>query len=163
MRKLFFILLAALTVGLYAGETQAPVKFRVGFGGGFEAGNGLRLGVKQGSETVELGLGLLYDAADANLRYSTGLRYLHDLYNGRLNDTYAWTGAGVFGRSRSGAGYVVSAGAGLGLALHFGLPFHFNLDSGWRLYYDTYPHLWGDSYKKIQTGPTINGALIYEW
>ena len=160
MKKLT-VLLFFLAATLSRAE-DAPVsesRFIVGFGGGYEAGNGLRLGMKWGPDAVELGLGLLYDAQNAELKYSTGLRYLHDLYNGRLNNTYVWTGAGIMGHQRTGdAGYLASAGAGLGISLHFGLPFHINFDSGWHVYYD------GDiSYHEIQVGPTINGDLVYEW
>lgn len=160
MKKRTFICFLLATVILQAENASASdSKLIVGFGGGFEAGNGLRLGIKQDAQTMELGLGLLYSGQDAELKYSTGLRYLRDLYTGRLNDTYAWGGVGVMGHYRSGEeAHLISAGAGLGISLHFGLPFHLNFDSGWRIYYDSQ-----SLYRGLQTGPTINGALIYEW
>jgi hypothetical protein len=152
MKKIAFIFLLSLA-------TVQGREFAVGIGGGFEAGNGLRLGYKEGRHAGELGLGLLYEAQAAEFQYSVGLRYLRTLYEGRINDTYAWTGAGVLGHDREGSGgYVASAGLGLGISLHFGLPFRLKVDSGWRTFYDG-----NGSYQEVQYGPTINGALVYEW
>jgi hypothetical protein len=162
MKKLLLVLLMLGMAVSQAEEGDSPVqsrKFMVGFGGGFEAGNGLRLGMSRGKDAVELGLGLLYKAQDAEFQYSLGLRYLRTLYAGQVNDTYAWTGAGVMGHNRSGDnGRLASVGAGLGISIHFGLPFHFNVDSGWHIYDDSQ-----SIYGRIQSGPTINGAVVYEW
>ena len=140
MKKLLFVLLLLGMAISRAEEGNSPGqvrKFILGFGGGFEAGNGLRLGMAQGKDAGELGLGLLYRSQDAEFQYSIGLRYLRTLYAGQVNDTYAWAGAGVMGHSRSGDnGRLASAGAGLGISIHFGLPFHINVDSGWHIYHD---------------------------
>jgi hypothetical protein len=162
MKKLLVALILLGIAAPWAEETDSSSpdrKFIVGFGGGYEAGNGLQLGMRQGKNAGELGLGLLYDGQTAKFQYSLGLRYLRALYSGRVNDTYAWTGVGVMGHSSAGDnGSLVSAGAGLGLSLHFGLPFHLNCDSGWHVYRDSQ-----GSFTGLQFGPTINGSLVYEW
>ena len=161
MKKLLviLILLAMASEAGAAVSSSDETKFLIGFGGGFESGNGLQLGMKRGENTEMLGLGVLYDGQTAEFKYSVGLRYLRTLYSGRVNDTYAWTGCGITGHNRTGSdGTLVSAGAGVGFSLHFGLPFHLNVDSGWRIYHDD-----EDQFTGLQFGPTINGALVYEW
>ena len=159
MKKLLVILILLAVTVPKAENADSSFKFIVGLGGGFEAGNGLRLGIKQGKNTGELGVGLLYHGETAEFQYSLGLRYLHTLYSGRANDTYVWTGAGIMGHDSPGnSGTLVSAGLGLGISLHFGIPFHFNFDSGWHGYRDSQ-----GSFTGVQFGPTINGALVYEW
>ena len=162
MKKLLLtlMLLAVVVPRAEEGDSSSQeTKLRVGFGGGFEAGNGLQLGIKQGKNAGQLGVGILYDGQTANFQYSLGLRYFRTLFSGRANDTYAWTGGAITGHSSTGDhGTLVSGGAGVGVSMHFGLPFHFNVDSGWRIYHDTQ-----DSYTGLQFGPTINGALVYEW
>jgi hypothetical protein len=155
--------LAALCLATLAAAEDAPERrswtYLVGAGGGYEAGNGLHLGLGRGKWLGVLGLGLLYDDQIAEFKYSTGLRGILALYSGRVNDTYAWTGAAVHGhyRKRDQAS-LAAAGAGLGVSLHFGLPFHLNLDSGWDAFYDG-----NTGFGEVQYGPTFNGDLVYEW
>jgi len=162
MKKPRFALILILAGSAWAAEN--PVRgqawrYAVGFGGGYEAGNGLHLGLARGSHAARMGLGLFYLDETAEFQYSAGLRYLRTLYTGRINDTYAWMGSGIRGHSRKGdAGFFPAAGAGVGLSLHFGLPFHLQVESGWDGYFDSANRGWG-----IQWGPTLNGALVYEW
>lgn len=150
---------------LFAGtpwaENPAPdsLRFAVGFGGGFEAGNGLHLGLASGRNAGRIGLGLIYQDQNAEFKYSAGLRFLRILYEGRINDTYAWIGTAMHGHFRDAEeGFLSASGAGVGLALHLGLPFRLEIDSGWDGYYDS-----AEKGARLQWGPTLNGALVYEW
>src|SRR5690606_26471926 len=71
-----FLLLG--TGGAFAqdADTSGDTRYFVGLGAGFETGNGLQLGIGRGKDALQLGLGLLYDDADARTDYSIGLRYL---------------------------------------------------------------------------------------
>lgn len=142
-----------------AGDSRSPWRKAVGFGAGYEAGNGLHLGLSRGPDAARIGLGLIYTDQNAEFQYSAGLRYLRTLYAGRINDTYAWIGSALHGRYREGeSGILAAEGAGIGLALHLGLPFRLEIDSGWDGNYD------GDADGPDWSwGPTVNGALVYAW
>ena len=154
-------LCAVLLVGAMglAAPADSVWKFSVGFGAGFEAGNGLHLGLGKGKRRGQIGLGLIYNDQNAEFDYSSGLRYIHTLTQGRINDTYAWGGAGIQGHTRTGdRGYLAAAGMGVGASFHFGLPFHLNIDSGWDAYFDS-----KNEEPEISYGPTLNADLTYEW
>lgn len=152
-------LLVCLAQGLAAEPAVPGSRFAVGLGAGYEAGNGLHLGLASGKYAARMGLGLIYEDQNAEFDYSAGLRGLRILYQGRINDTYAWIGSAIHGHYRAGdAGFLSAGGAGVGMALHLGLPFRLEIDSGWDAYYDS-----GKKDAGVQWGPTLNGALVYEW
>ncbi len=139
----------------------------VGLGAGHTSGNGLQVGMIRGPHTGQLGLGLLYDGERARFRYSLGGRYLRELYTGEVNDTYAWGGAALHGnhvKDRENA-HTVTAGAGLGIAFHFGLPFRFFMDSGFALSRERQEKHIGITGVTVDRrfGPVINGGVLYAW
>ncbi len=146
----------------HAANTTSPAdrwRYSVGFGAGFESGNGVHLGLAQGKNAGQLGLGLIYKDLNAEFQYSTGFRFLRSLYRGKINDTYAWAGMAIHGHyNKEDEGFLAAEGAGVGLSLHLGMPFHLFLDSGWHLFLDS-----ESKGREIQWGPTINGGLVYEW
>lgn len=162
MRFLIATLLLVLTVPAIRAEADAApektdTRYFVGFGAGPQSGHGLHLGLARGPHAADLGLGLIYDGQNAKWGYSTGLRYLRTLYAGRVNDTYAWGGGAITGNYRDQtASNVVSAGAGLGLSFHFGLPIHVNFDSGLAGYFEK-------KFAKREYYPAFNAAILYEW
>lgn len=136
--------------------SESPARtIYVGLGAGYEAGNGIRLGMKRGADGIETGVGVVYLGETGELRYSFGVRYLRSLYEG----AYAWIGAGRTGhRAGDDRGSLVSGGAGLGVSWRLGPMFRLMVDSGWRGYSDS-----DRSDGDLHIGPTFNGALVYEW
>lgn len=154
-----FLAFSAAASPVPAAGASAPLRFRVGLGAGYESGNGVQIGMARGRNAVQAGLGFLYEDQTAEFGYSTGLRFLRTFYEGRINRTYGWAGASVLGHWREGdAGVLGSEGLGVGISLHFGLPFHLELDSGWHVYLDSQAEE-----LRPRFGPTLNGALLYEW
>jgi hypothetical protein len=144
-----------------AGTNADAVEAFLGVGAGFQSGTGIHGGVRIGAYWTQLGVGLYYAADDARLFYSVGLRGARDLLQGRFLNSYAWTGVGVAGRSNTDAGdgtYSVSPGLGIGMEFHFGIPFHFKVDTGYRFHYDS-----GRENKGVQIKPTVNGSITYHW
>jgi hypothetical protein len=136
---------------------RAEDRLFVGFGAGPQSGNGLHLGMIRGSHAVDFGLGLLYDSQDAKWGYSSGLRYMKYLYQGSVNDTYAWGGGALTGNYRDQtASHVTSVGAGLGVAFHFGLPIQIYFDSGLAGYFS-------EGFDKKEYFPAYNGGIRYVW
>lgn len=157
----YLLIAGLLSIGAPRADEPAPdsLRFAVGFGAGYEAGNGLHLGLASGRNAGRIGLGLIYEDQNAEFKYSAGLRFLRILYKGRTDDTYAWIGTAVHGHFRDAETAFLSAGgAGVGMALHLGLPFRLEVDSGWDGYYDS-----AAKGQRLQWGPTLNGALVYEW
>lgn len=137
--------------------TAGENRYFVGFGAGPQSGHGVHLGVIRGAHAVDVGIGLIYDSQDAEWGYSSGLRYLHTLYAGPVNDTYAWTGGAITGNYRNQvASHVTSIGAGLGVSFHFGLPIHIYFDSGLAGYFSK-------RFDRQAYYPAYNGGIVYEW
>jgi hypothetical protein len=154
-----------------------PVVYFLGAGGGFESGIGLHLGVVLfDANTIQAGGGALYDNDDGILWYSAGLRYLRDIVQGKAVNSYAWAGASIYGRKGGYEepdessmapdtanrvevqNYIISPGLGIGLAFHFGLPFHFYVDTGFRFFHES-----DNPHDGTQIKPTINGSVTYHW
>lgn len=142
-------------------ERGGMVESFLGVGAGFQSGTGIHGGVRIGSYWTQLGVGLYYVADDARLLYSVGLRGARDLLEGRFLNSYAWGGVGLAGRTNTDSGdgtYSISPGLGIGMEFHFGIPFHFKLDTGYRLHYDS-----ARESKGVQIKPTVNGSITYHW
>lgn len=151
------LLLCATPRAESVASSPVPVRFALGAGAGLQSGNGLHLIVSRGADALDLGVGVLYDDADAKWGYSTGLRYLRTLFTSPVNDTYAWAGGALTGNYRDAtARHLTSFGAGLGIAFHFGLPLHVYFDSGLAAYLPR----GGDD---AEYHPAFNGGVYYAW
>jgi hypothetical protein len=153
------IMFSAIAAAATPGQSSEKSRYALGFGAGLESGIGIQMARIYDANRYQLGLGILYNGDRAKFSYSMGLRYMRSLYTGRINNTYAWAGGGISGENEEEYTYTHSSlGLGLGVSFHFGLPFHFSLDTGLKVFSDS-----DEADGEFQIMPAINSAVTYEW